>query len=653
MLLKVLLCLLAAAPALATPSNGSASPPPDLTPPTVTLTKVPAERTTTAPKVSLTGLVADRLSGVDYVTCNGVATRVRRGIASCTVPLQPGLNAVVMMARDRAGNVASSGVMITRRLARTARRMSPASHTVPVGEPDYFLLTDDSGTSEMIQGASWTSSNPEVASLSDDPYPYFKPLKPGTTTITATKDGLMAQATVTVTNRPAPGDTRWSIPPATTWKQSYILHGTGFIGTPDMFHVEVADSGSLAVVRAIGTAAHGQVEWQAMVPGRPVIGDHEGGVVAVIQGSSGRGAGLIRIGGNEVRPWRYEPDGEIQGAPRMGADGTLYFVERGPARDSERELYFVAMDGSTGTVTGRVTLPRSVVEHEPNRRAQIFPRACRATYSSTPVTVTQPVLGSDGRAYVQVVQLRRRSWGSCAYRDDGAGSKAVDNRLLLIGLEPGGQSTVRTVFADVYEGRQSREDVTPRAGDISPDALDGLLLTWDTDGATGRMLTRLDADGKRQDATIGSTDTLAMITAGPGKDWHATLWLITEVADLISAVDIPTLAPRWSVPATGAFPLAGIDHRAILLIESGAEPSLIVRRRDGTVDSRTEVALRNATVLTGLDLVFGIGGDGSLRAVVLPPLPEEAYSLQLKGPDPGPTGCAASRYLFAPSYAVR
>src|SRR5688572_20580526 len=95
---------------MAAPSNVNV----DLTPPTVTLTSVPRERTTTAPSASLTGLVADRGSGVNHVTWNGVAARVSRGAASCTVPLQPGMNAVVMVARDRAGNVASSGVMITR-----------------------------------------------------------------------------------------------------------------------------------------------------------------------------------------------------------------------------------------------------------------------------------------------------------------------------------------------------------------------------------------------------------------------------------------------------------------------------------------------------------------------------------------------------------
>jgi hypothetical protein len=636
--LRFLLCALVAAPARAAPSNVKV----DLTPPTVTLTSVPRERTTTAPSASLTGLVADRGSGVNHVTCNGVAARVSRGAASCTVPLQPGMNAVVMVARDRAGNVASSGVMITRLVKTAVLRLSPAAHTVPVGEPDVFHLTDEPVTSQWIQGARWTSSNPNVAMLTDDSYPSFKSLNPGTATITATKDGLTAQATVTVSERAAPGDTRWSIPPVTTSTKSFILRGGGLReGTPQLFHVEVNEAEGDAVVRAVGTAAHGMVDWQMTVPGHPVVGDSGGGLISLIRGSNGQGTALLRVGGNDIQPWRYEPDGDILNTPRMATDGTIYFVERGPGPGSEREHYFVAMDAATGWVTGRLELPRNVAEHEPNRQAKTFSRACRATYSSTPATVTQPSIGPDGHAYVQVVQLRRISWDSCAYRDDRLGQKRVDSRLLLIGLGPGGEWTVRTISADAVEGNQWREDVMVQAGDISPDALDGLLLTWDTAGAPGRMLTRLAANGERQDTVIGPTDTLAMVTAGPGKDWHSTLWLVTEAGDQVRAVDVPTLTSRWTARVTGAVPIVGVDHRALLLTEGGQEPSLTLLGSNGTVLSRTRVSLRDASVvLLGNDLIHGIGDDGSLRAVVGPPLSETAYSFQLKGPDPGPTGCS-------------
>lgn len=111
--------------------------------PAVALTSPTAGLTTTDASVTVTGTVSDTGSGLGLVQCNGVAATVEAGVASCTVPLRPGRNAVVLLARDAAGHVTSQGLRVTRTGPAAALTLTPDTRTLLVDEAAALSLLDD------------------------------------------------------------------------------------------------------------------------------------------------------------------------------------------------------------------------------------------------------------------------------------------------------------------------------------------------------------------------------------------------------------------------------------------------------------------------------------------------------------------------------
>jgi bacillopeptidase F len=128
----------------------------DTTAPAVALTSPTADLTTTDANVVVTGTVSDAGSGLALVQCNGETATVDQGVASCTVPLRPGRNSVVLLARDAAGHVTSQGLRVTRTGTPTTLTLSPATRTLLVDEGAALSLLDDFGLA--VPAATWTSS---------------------------------------------------------------------------------------------------------------------------------------------------------------------------------------------------------------------------------------------------------------------------------------------------------------------------------------------------------------------------------------------------------------------------------------------------------------------------------------------------------------
>lgn len=180
----------------------------------MTLTSPTADATTTASAITLTGTVSDGESGLAVVQCNGADASVTAGVATCTVPLRPGRNAVVLLARDAAGHNTSKGIRVTRTGTGTTLTLTPATRTLLVEEDAALSLLDEYGAA--VTTATWTSSDPAAVALSADDPPVLTARAAGTATITATKNGLSATARITTivgTSLPD-GTTRWSVAPS-------------------------------------------------------------------------------------------------------------------------------------------------------------------------------------------------------------------------------------------------------------------------------------------------------------------------------------------------------------------------------------------------------------------------------------------------------
>jgi hypothetical protein len=112
----------------------------DKTAPAVTMTSPSHGAVVDTESVDLNGTAADSLSGMDVITCQGMAAVLSGPAFSCTVMLEVGPNVVTVLAKDLAGNTAQTQLTIE-------RTSSPATDTIDVaaGSQELFIKVGESG----------------------------------------------------------------------------------------------------------------------------------------------------------------------------------------------------------------------------------------------------------------------------------------------------------------------------------------------------------------------------------------------------------------------------------------------------------------------------------------------------------------------------
>lgn len=538
----------------------------DLTPPAVLLNDSPDNTTTAATHLLLTGQVSDVASGLaGPLRCNGVAVPVVQETFACEVALRPGRNSVTLQAADAAGHVAAAGIVVTRIGDASAIAIAPSSRTMALNEIGGLSLHDDYGT--VVIDAEWSSSDPAIAVLSTDDPPVVRAVAAGTATIRASKDGLSAEAAITVHAAavlPA-GTSRWTVAstPGLTLEQPIFTHRVD-VDVPDMFLVETLPSRE-ATLRAV--SAEGDVLWTEHSPGVPLMGDSFGGVIAgVYLEWSWDYKAFVRLGhAGGVRPWRYESQGALS-RPAQAPDGTIYAIERVSALDADGDhiwdKHVVVIDGRTGRLRTRQPLAREVeifTAEMDGVVAREKPRlVCASNRSEMAPATVGPVVGSDGRGYLLVRRLFRHKFDTCL-EQHARHRRTIDNGIDLVMLSPDDAPVVQPVFAaacDVPVFEVSACDVRPELRQLMPDGIGGMLASWDrfetflSNGAAlvQRVVTRLDDNGNRVDSPVDNTTSLNIVgQAGVAYAYAAGAW---------SAVDVTSWTPKWTASLGGSSPLA-------------------------------------------------------------------------------------------------
>jgi hypothetical protein len=277
--------------------------------------------------------VKDGGSGVRHVKCNGRPASVVDGRVECVVPLLPGVNAVVLLAVDAAGNSASAGVRVLREMPGGAITIFP--DTLRIGTKDDVLgVRTEAGTAPV--DVRWSTSDESSVTL--DVYGAEVQVTPhatGEAVVTATSRGRTAKATVTVidSEKPLAGELRWAIAPIAGLvpQPSQKVNPIDVAG-PDVYVVDAYPGGEYSAVR--GLSNRGGLIWRGTVVGSPMFAEHSGGVIARL--GPERQARVIgwfdRLEGKPV--WQFEARGAIRDAT-VAEDGTIYLVERlvdGPER---------------------------------------------------------------------------------------------------------------------------------------------------------------------------------------------------------------------------------------------------------------------------------------------------------------------------------
>ena len=517
----------------------------DLTPPTLAMTSPTSQVTTANTSIAVEGEVSDQLSGLAMVTCNGETAAVVNGQVACDVALHPGINDIVLAARDTAGNSRSAAVRVIRTGTSNVLGLAPATQTLLVDETATLKLTDDFGAS--IEGATWESSDTDIVTVSEDDPPVLTALAAGTVTITATKSALSAQATVVVVAGPlASGSTRWAINGLFGNIASSLPANRVDLSVPDLFTVESGATGT--IVR--GVTATGDVQWVAQAPGYPLMSDAFGGIVTGVdpqpdnvayvpwdnnETSYPRYKGLARFAGPiGTSPWRYDSIGSVQ-RPAQAPDGTIYVIEKYDTglTDSHTspiiETQIVVVDGATGMARAKIPLSREINGYSCGNEG----------YVVVPLT-RGPVVGNDGYGYVLVRNSVNVRSGGCI---SGTVSQNVGVKLLRI--SPAGVVSSTTIYSQHCDHGFSNLtvcDKPPVLADLLPDGLGVLVRAGYTTQAISTYpkesrLTRVTTEGIQYDMLADFSEL--WMTDGAGRAYVSD-------SSGVRAVNVSDWTTAWS-----------------------------------------------------------------------------------------------------------
>ncbi len=178
----------------------AAAPPPDTTPPTVTISSPVSGSTVNTATVTVSGTATDAV-GVTSLTVNGAPVTITSGTSisySTTVTLVSGLNTITVVAKDAAGNSGTATATITLdNILPTVSITSPTNGQI-VSTPTITV----SGTASDNVGVTSLTVNGAPVTLVAGAYSTTVTLVSGSNTITVVaKDaaGNSRTATVTVT----------------------------------------------------------------------------------------------------------------------------------------------------------------------------------------------------------------------------------------------------------------------------------------------------------------------------------------------------------------------------------------------------------------------------------------------------------------------
>lgn len=213
----------------------------DLTPPNVSISAPSNGITVFNSPVRISGLVSDTLSGVSSVTCNGTAASLSSGSYICNVALTSGSNTVQVQAADAAGNVANSNaIAITYNpIPPTAIFITPGTANMLVGNTRSVRLVGNVGQS--VSGATWTTSDPTIVSITTDDPPQLSAIAQGTATLSASFGQLQASMTLNVfSGQSLPfGTPLWSVAPVTGGSLTSLVPALPMNqGDPDIYMVD-------------------------------------------------------------------------------------------------------------------------------------------------------------------------------------------------------------------------------------------------------------------------------------------------------------------------------------------------------------------------------------------------------------------------------
>ena len=387
-----------------------------------------------ASTLSVTGSLSGSLTAVSSVTCNGSAASFDSSSFSCSVSVTPGQNALVVIAKDIAGNAAGVRLHVTDSMALpapTSLQITPGNANVLVGATQLFTAIDQLGHPRT--DATWTIDNTSVATISTDSSPVLTGVAGGQATLTATVGGVSSQTQLNVLGSGISlpvGSVVWSAPAVGGYPNSQIVPVVAYQNGADIVTIDTSNSVAGGLARSF--SASGQQLWPGTLPidtfGQVAMGDNSGGIL--ISTNSGY-ADMDGVTGataweSDLPCWDGTFDHWRCTGGAVGQDGAVYLVYQQDVSDNTYPTGLVRIDPNSGHAVPTVLLPQY------------------ASFENS------PIVAEDGSVYTQY----------------GVGGNTYVSGYLLR-LAPDGTSSAQLLSSSYLDG-----------GSIIPDGQGGVLVAW-------------------------------------------------------------------------------------------------------------------------------------------------------------------------------
>ena len=330
---------------------------------------LPPESTTAV----IRGNVLDMASGVVSVTCGTTPGTLSGQSFSCEVPVLPGSNTVAVSATDGAGHAASRSVTfsVSEPPTPTSLEFSPQKMTISVGEIREIRVIDQRG--RRVTGGTLAVDQPLVAQVTvEDGVIRVSGMAGGQATLTLTRDGLSAEAMVTVLSSGGAipeGTVLWESAPLgePSVKRGQVLRANraddGSRPSADLFFVDEGTEGAGMYAYRVndrptqirGTTFDGQQLWSRTFSGEAIIkdvaADAYGGLILVLTDTFDRDGLPQRVqridGATGKVSWEYfAPDDGSLSEVAVHPDGTVFVSTEGYYYPDV--TYVVGLNGETG-----------------------------------------------------------------------------------------------------------------------------------------------------------------------------------------------------------------------------------------------------------------------------------------------------------------
>jgi hypothetical protein len=346
--------------------------------------------------------------------------------------------------------------------------VTPTSVSISVGASQQFTAVNNNGVprSDVI----WSVSNPSVATISSGATPVLTALAAGTTNLTASVDGVSAQAQISVYasgSNPAPGAALWSIPPVPGYVPQQLAEAMPSNPPgPDIYSIQTSTDGSRSVIQAM--TSDGQQLWQSEFPALNASGvpDAFGGII-VVQNQTCLQNQTAPMSIVAVNPATGEPFWQImsQGIPNAGVGGsTLYCYPAAPQIAVRVQTDGAVVIAAPGNTAG---LPEIQVVNGITGQSAFLPLIPESSYTNTDGSITNgyspigaPIVDSDGTTYVEY-----------EVRSIANPPKVTSASLYLLKISPSNATS-----SILLNSTTADENLFP--GKVIPDGNGNLLATW-------------------------------------------------------------------------------------------------------------------------------------------------------------------------------